>query len=42
MDYAVILLFNNISEENINSIILNISKENGNNYMVENKISPHL
>ena len=42
MDYAVILLFNNASEENINSIILNISKETRNNYMVENKISPHL
>jgi len=42
MDYAVILLFNNVSEENINSIILNISKETRNNYMVENNISPHL
>ena len=42
MDYAVILLFNNVSEENINSIILNISKETRNNYMVENNIPPHL
>jgi len=42
MDYAVILLFDNVSEENISSIISNISKENGNNYMVDNKISPHL
>jgi hypothetical protein len=42
MDYAIILLFDNASDENINKMIFNISKETGNNYMIDNKIPSHL
>jgi hypothetical protein len=42
MEYAVTLYFDEISEMNINSLILNIAEKCGNKYMVKNKIPPHI
>ena len=42
MDYAITLYFNKTAEEKINDLINEIAKNNGNKYMVENSIKPHL
>jgi hypothetical protein len=42
MEYAVTLYFNKTVEEKINNLIFEIAENNGNKYMVDNKIFPHL
>jgi 2'-5' RNA ligase len=42
MDYAVVLFFDKNTEDKINELIKKIAQNNGNNYMLENKIPPHL
>ena len=42
MDYGIILLFENESEDKIKDLINKIAQNNGNNYMLENNIPPHL
>jgi hypothetical protein len=42
MDYAITLYFNKTAEDIINGFINEIAKNNGNKYMVENNIKPHL
>lgn len=42
MDYAITLYFNKTVEDKINGLINEIAKNNGNKYMVENNIKPHL
>jgi 2'-5' RNA ligase len=42
MDYGIILCFDKNSEENINDLIKKIAQNNGNTYMLENNILPHL
>jgi 2'-5' RNA ligase len=42
MDYAIILFFDKNTEDKINVLIQKIAQNNGNNYMVVNKIPPHL
>ena len=41
MDYAVIMFFDKNTEDKINEVIQKIAQNNGNNYMIENKIPPH-
>jgi len=42
MEYAIALYFNKSTEEKINNLILEIANNNGNKYMLDNKIFPHL
>jgi hypothetical protein len=42
MEYAIVLYFDEKKEETINSLIKKIANKNGNNYMVDNKIPPHI
>jgi len=42
MDYAITLYFNKIVEDKINDLINEIAKSNGNKYMVDKNIKPHL
>ena len=42
MGYAIVLYFNEKTEEIINSLIKNIANKTGNKYMVDNKIPPHI
>jgi len=42
MEYAIVLYFNKSAEDVITNLIQEIANNNGNKYMVENKIFPHL
>jgi 2'-5' RNA ligase len=42
MEYAIVLYFNKETEKYLNSLIVKIAKNNGNEYMTEHKIPPHL
>jgi 2'-5' RNA ligase len=42
MEYAVAFYFEENKEEKINSLILKIANSNGNKYMVNNNIPPHI
>jgi 2'-5' RNA ligase len=42
MEYAIALYFNKEAEKYLNSLIVKIANTNGNKYMTEHKIPPHL
>ncbi|MCL1823264.1 MAG: hypothetical protein FWG44_03590 [Oscillospiraceae bacterium] len=42
MDYAIILCFDMETEAKFNKIINTVSESSGNNYMLDNKIPPHI
>jgi hypothetical protein len=42
MEYAIVLYFDEKTEEIINSLIKKIADKTGNKYMVDNKIPPHI
>jgi 2'-5' RNA ligase len=42
MDYAIIFFFDKTTEDTINELINKIAQNNGNNYMLENNIPPHI